>query len=47
MLRIPWMILGVTTLSFLGLGIRPSAGALGRAAQGGENIRILARAPGC
>ena len=41
-LCIPWMILGETSLSFLDLGVRP---LLGRTAEGGENIRILAHAP--
>ena len=44
-LRIPWMILGETSLSFLGLGIRPPAVSWGALLQEGENIRILAHAP--
>ena len=44
-LRIPWMILGETSLSFLGLGIRPPAVSWGALLKEGENIRILAHAP--
>ena len=44
-LRIPWMILGETSLSFLGLGIRPPALSWGALLKEGENIRILAHAP--
>ena len=44
-LRVPWMILGETSLSFLGLGIRPPAVSWGALLKEGENIRILAHAP--
>ena len=44
-LRIAWMILGETSLSFLGLGIRPPAVSWGALLKEGENIRILAHAP--
>ena len=44
-LGIPWMILGETSLSFLGLGIRPPAVSWGALLKEGENIRILAHAP--
>lgn len=44
-LRIPWMILGETSLSFLGLGIRPPAVSWGALLKEGQNIRTVAQAP--
>jgi len=38
-LRIPWMILGETSLSFLGLGIRPPAVSWGALLKEGETSR--------
>ncbi len=44
-LRIPWMILGETVLSFLGLGIRPPAVSWGALLKDGQNIRTVAQSP--
>ena len=44
-LRIPWMILGETSLSFLGLGIRPPAVSWGALLKDGQNIRTVAQSP--
>jgi len=44
-LRIPWMILGETSLSFLGLGIRPPAVSWGTLLKDGQNIRAIAQSP--
>ncbi|MBA7626917.1 hypothetical protein ES703_34375 [subsurface metagenome] len=44
-LRIPWMILGETALSFLGLGIRPPAVSWGALLKDGQNIRTVAQFP--
>lgn len=44
-LAIPRMILGETSLSFLGLGIRPPAVSLGTLMQDAQNVRILALNP--
>jgi len=44
-LRIPWMILGETALSFLGLGIRPPAVSWGALLKDGQNIRTVAQSP--
>ena len=44
-LRIPWMILGETSLSFLGLGIRPPAVSWGALLKDGQNIRTIAQSP--
>ena len=44
-LAIPWMILGETSLSFLGLGIRPPAVSWGTLLQGAQNVRTIALHP--
>ena len=44
-LRIPWMILGETALSFLGLGIRAPAVSWGTLLRSGQNIRTVAQSP--
>ena len=44
-LSIPWMILGETSLSFLGLGIRPPAVSWGTLLKDGQNIRAVAQSP--
>jgi peptide/nickel transport system permease protein len=44
-LSIPYMILGETALSFLGLGIRPPAVSWGALLKGGQNIRAVAQSP--
>jgi len=44
-LRIPWMILGETALSFLGLGIRPPAVSWGALLKDSQNIRSVALSP--
>jgi len=44
-LSIPWMILGETSLSFLGLGIRPPAVSWGALLKDGQNIRTVAQNP--
>ena len=45
MLRIPWMILGETSLSFPGLGIRSPVVSWGTLLNEGENIRIPGARP--
>jgi len=42
---IPWMILGETSLSFLGLGLRPPAISWGVLLQEAQNLRSVALAP--
>ena len=42
---IPWMILGETSLSFLGLGLRPPVISWGVLLQEAQNIRSVALAP--
>jgi len=42
-LSIPWMILGETALSFLGLGIRPPAVSWGALLKSAQNIRTVAQ----
>jgi len=44
-LSIPYMILGETALSFLGLGIRPPAVSWGALLKDGQNIRTVAQNP--
>ena len=44
-LSIPAMILGETSLSFLGLGIRPPAVSWGALLKGAQNIRTIAQNP--
>jgi len=44
-LSIPWMILSETSLSFLGLGIRPPAISWGALLQEAQNLRAIAMAP--
>ncbi len=44
-LSIPYMILGETSLSFLGLGIRPPAVSWGALLKDGQNIRAIAQSP--
>jgi len=44
-LSIPWMILGETSLSFLGLGIRPPAVSWGALLKDSQNIRTVAQSP--
>jgi len=44
-MSIPWMILGETSLSFLGLGIRPPAVSWGALLQDAQNIRTVALHP--
>ncbi len=44
-LAIPWMILGETSLSFLGLGIRPPIVSWGTLMQDAQNIRSVALHP--
>ncbi len=44
-LSIPYMILGETTLSFLGLGIRPPAVSWGALLKEGQNVRTIAQSP--
>lgn len=44
-IRIPWMILGETSLSFLGLGIRPPAVSWGALLRQSQNIRVVAQSP--
>jgi len=44
-LAIPAMILGETTLSFLGLGIQPPAVSWGVLLQNAQNVSVLANYP--
>lgn len=44
-LSIPYMILGETTLSFLGLGLRPPAVSWGSLLKDGQNVRTIALYP--
>ena len=44
-LAVPWMILGETALSFLGLGIRPPAVSWGALMQEAQNVRTVAQNP--
>lgn len=44
-LAVPWMILGETALSFLGLGIRPPAVSWGALMQEAQNVRTVAQHP--
>ncbi len=44
-IAIPWMILGETALSFLGLGIRPPAVSWGALMQEAQNVRTVALHP--
>lgn len=44
-MSIPWMILGETSLSFLGLGLRPPVISWGVLLQEAQNIRSVALAP--
>lgn len=44
-LAVPYMILGETALSFLGLGIRPPAVSWGALLKGAQNIRTVAQFP--
>ena len=44
-LSIPGMILGETSLSFLGLGIRPPAVSWGALLKDGQNVRTVAQSP--
>jgi len=44
-LSIPYMILGETTLSFLGLGIQPPAVSWGTLLQAAQNVRAVAHHP--
>lgn len=44
-IRVPWMILGETALSFLGLGIRPPAVSWGALLKQGQDIRVIAQSP--
>jgi peptide/nickel transport system permease protein len=44
-LSVPAVILGETTLSFLGLGIRPPAVSWGMQLQEAQNLRAVALAP--
>jgi peptide/nickel transport system permease protein len=44
-LSIPYMILGETTLSFLGLGIQPPAVSWGTLLQAAQNVRAVAHYP--
>ncbi len=44
-LSIPWMILGETSLSFLGLGIRPPAVSWGTLLKDAQNIQAVSQFP--
>lgn len=44
-LSIPWMILGETTLSYLGLGIRPPMTSWGVLLQEAQHVRIIVQYP--
>lgn len=44
-LSIPWMILGETSLSFLGLGIKAPAVSWGALLKDAQNVRTLVHAP--
>jgi peptide/nickel transport system permease protein len=44
-LRIPWMILGETALSFLGIGLRPPVVSWGVLLQEAQNVRSIATHP--
>jgi len=44
-LAVPWMILGETSLSFLGLGLRPPVVSLGVLLRKAQDIRTVAMNP--
>ena len=44
-LAVPYMMLGETALSFLGLGIRPPAVSWGALLKEGQNISTVAQSP--
>jgi peptide/nickel transport system permease protein len=44
-IRIPWMIIGETSLSFLGLGIRPPAVSWGSLLNDAQSIQSIAQSP--